>query len=305
MRLLYGDIKDFKSGKNVAAIGIFDGVHLGHKAILDAVKKEARLERSKPSVITFWPHPANILRPDQAPKLILSLSHKIKILKEMGIANIAVIKFTKRLSRMSAEEFIKDVAAGEFNASHIVIGENFYMGRGKEADAKTLKRIAEKAGIKVSVIKGKKQGVKMISSTLIRHLIITGELTPAKKLLGRPYSIFGTVVHGKKIGRVLGFPTANLNLHHEAIPPAGVYAAVVRLGQTNYKGIVNIGFKHDFHKFSEGRVEAHIFNFNKDIYGKDAEVFFIKRIRAERHFKNREHLRAQICRDVKRAYFLA
>lgn len=290
-----------KSGKKDAllTIGIFDGVHLGHLKILRALIRKARREKKEAHVLTFSPHPSKVLHPKMAPPMLLSLEHRLKVLDDLGIDTVFVIRFDKHFACLSADGFVRHVLVDRLRVGEIFIGENFNLGHRRKGTVGVLEKLAAKYGFKMNVIECKKIGNRPVSSTLIRKFVIAGKLREASRLLGRRFSILGTVVHGDKRGHIIGFPTANLDLHHEAIPPAGVYAVFVKVDMKVYPGILNIGFRPTFKSNKTDKtVEAHIFGFHKKIYGRDLEVIFIRKIRDERHFKNRDHLKQRIGRDI-------
>lgn len=286
----------------MATIGIFDGVHIGHQKLLKQLAEKAHRRKKKAIVITFIPHPYRVLHPEKTPPMLLSLSHRLKILEERGIDIALILNFNKHLSCFSTEDFVKEILVKGLNIEGLFIGDNFALGHNRKGGLSLLEKLSLKYGFKLTIIKCRKVNRQPISSTLIRKLLLDGNLKKASSGLGRKVSILGTVTRGDRRGRVLGFPTSNLDLHHEAVPPAGVYAVFVRLNKKLYKGILNIGFRPTFKKTQrEKTVEAHIFDFKKNIYGKDMEVVFVKKIREERHFKHKGHLREQINKDASQA----
>lgn len=274
-------------------IGIFDGVHKGHQVILKKVLKEARKSRLKSVVVTFDPHPAEVLSPGAKIPFLISLEHRIKLIKSMGIDDCMIIKFTKEFSEVDAEEFIRNILIDELNLKALVTGENFLFGSKEKGDIKLLERLSKAYNFKFYSIPALKVEGEYVSSTRIRKAVERGDLRLASKMLGRPVTVLGTVVKGKKLGRKIGFPTANIDPHHESIPPSGVYSVDVALDGKPYCGILNIST----HKI----IEVHIFNFNKDIYGRDIEVIFKKKIRDEKKFNSLEALKRQIQLDILKA----
>ncbi|MCK4463778.1 MAG: bifunctional riboflavin kinase/FAD synthetase, partial [Candidatus Omnitrophica bacterium] len=302
MKILYSVKKLPHMNRPMATIGIFDGVHVGHQKLLRRLAEKAHRKKKKAIVITFIPHPYRILHPGKAPPMLLSLSHRLKILDRIGIDIALILNFNKHLSCFSAEDFVKKILVKGLNIEELFIGGNFALGHNRKGRLNLLKKLSLKYGFKLNIIKCRKVNRQPISSTSIRELLMDGKLKKASFGLGRKVSILGTVTRGDKRGRILGFPTSNLDLHHEAVPPAGVYAVFVRLNKKLYKGILNIGFRPTFKKAQrEKTVEAYIFDFKKNIYGKDMEVVFVKKIREERHFKHKDHLRGQIEKDAKQA----
>jgi len=274
----------------IVTIGIFDGVHKGHQKILQRVLNEARKNRLKSVVVTFDPHPVKILSPFAQIPLLMSLDHRIRLIKKMGVDYCLVKKFTKEFSKLCPEEFIKDILVDKLNLKVLVTGENFLFGFREKGCSKLLKKLSKIYNFKFYGIPPLKIEGEYVSSTRIRKLIEKGRLELAKKLLGRPVTILGTVVKGKSLGRELGFPTANIDPHHESIPPAGVYSVDAAMGKKFYRGVLNISL----HKI----IEVHILNFNKNIYGRDIEVIFKQKIRNEKKFKSLEALQRQISLDI-------
>lgn len=308
MKIIYG-IKNLKIKKpTVTTIGIFDGIHRGHKKILKLLKERAKRIKAMSCILTFDPHPLKILHPHKTPPMLISTRHKLNLLAEEGIDIAVVINFTKSFADIGPIRFVKEILVKRLDVKELLVGENFLFGKNRSGTVKGLKRLSQRFGFKVHIISPLRAGRRIISSTLIRRLTMSGKLNEAKRLLGRDISILGTVTKGVRRGRIIGFHTANLDLHHEAIPPSGVYIVRVKLANKVYRGVLNIGFRPTFNRVKDKRepvVEVHIFNFNKSIYGKDIEVIFLKRIRTERRFKNKEHLILRIKKDIEiaRKYF--
>jgi riboflavin kinase/FMN adenylyltransferase len=282
------------------SIGNFDGVHLGHQKIISALIKKAQGKDIEKCVLTFSPHPVQALSPRKTPHLLTSLEHKKKMLFDMGIDSLYVMEFDKALSKMSAENFIKHVLKDKLQVSEIFVGENFAIGPKKQGTIEKMKPFLKKAGIKISIVKSKRIKGEPVSSTIIRKKVLSGEVKEAQKLLGKRYSVLGTVVKGEGVGRRLGFPTANIDPHNEIIPLCGVYPVHVLLLRKWYKGLVNIGYRPTL-KGKERTIEVHLLDFNKNVYGKDMEIFFEKRLRSEKKFKNVENLKKQIRADIQKA----
>ncbi len=282
--------------KLVTVIGVFDGVHKAHKKVLSKASAIARKERQKTLVITFHPHPANVLGKRPRVPMLSSLEHRLRLLSREGIDYVLVINFTRKFSAMRGSEFIHFIL-GNIPISKIVVGDNFFFGKNRDSSAGDLKKEYKNRARIIPAVKYKN---KPISSTWIRSLIIKGRLKEAEKLLGRRVSVLGTVVRGRRRGRAIGFPTANVNPHHEAVPPSGVYAVMVNLGKNAYKGVVNIGVRPTFYEPGqpEATIEVHIFDFKRSIYGRKIEIVFVKKIRDERKFRNADMLRRQILKDV-------
>lgn len=300
MQIISG-IKEIKKYKRpVVALGIFDGVHLAHRRILKETVRKARLIKGRSVVVTFWPHP-------QKKESLYSLEHRLKLIKELNIDVCIVLKFTRALSLIPAEKFVKNILAGRIGARHVYVGKNFRFGRSARGDFKYLTELSAKYNFKVKIFDLVKIKHCPVSSTYIRRLIMAGKIDTAEKLLFRPVSILGTVVKGASLAKSFGFPTANINPHHEVIPPSGVYMVKVVFRKKEFKGICYIGKKPTIlkqdQKANRGglkHIEVHIFSFNKNIYKNDLEIQFIDKIRDEKKFASRELLIDQIKKDVVR-----
>jgi len=293
-----------KTKNSVVTVGVFDGVHIGHRAVIKKVVSRAKMVGAVSIVVTFDPHPLKVLRGKRLALSLISLRHRVKLIKDMGVDKVIIMKFDKILSRMRPDDFIKNIIARKLKAKEIFVGEDFCFGRGAAADIGALKDIGKVAGLKVRLVKAVKNSSGIISSSEIRKLVTSGKISDASKFLGRPLSILGSVVSGAKLARSLGYPTANVNPHHEAIPPSGVYAVKVRFNEKFFKGVVNIGIRPTFYdhgKDVEPSIEVHIFDFHGNIYGKDLEIIFVKRIRAEKKFKTIDSLIEQVRKDKKTA----
>ncbi len=275
----------------MVALGVFDGMHLGHRRILKAVVDKARGIKGRSMVVTFWPDP-------HGEKSLYSLEHRLRLIESMGIDVSIVIKFNQRFSRISAEDFIKDILVKKIAAQYIYVGRNFKFGKQARGDFRTLDKLSPCYNFKLKVFGLIKIDNQPISSTHIRRLITKGKLDTAQKLLCRPVSILGTVIRGSSLATGLGFPTANINPHHEVLPPAGIYAVSVFLENKNFKGVCYIGAKPTFKKRIGKHIEVYIFNFHKDIYGKYLEIQFIKKMRNERKFSSPQSLARQVKKDI-------
>jgi riboflavin kinase/FMN adenylyltransferase len=304
MTVIWG-LRDIKKRirDSVITIGVFDGVHVGHRLIIRKVVERARQLNFKSVVVTFDPHPLKVLdRTVKVPSLI-SLKHRIGMIKALGVDYVVVIKFTRSFSRISPERFIKNVLIDKLGLREIFVGENFYFGRNARAGIDRLEGLSGNLGFNSGRVRPVKIEGKIVSSSIIRRSIEDGDLASASKYLGHRVSLLGTVVSGTRLARILGYPTANINPHHEVVPPAGVYAVRIVYNRRYYNGILNIGLRPTFYGPSdrEPAIEVHIFGFNKRIYGKDLEIFFIKKLRDEVKFRNKDELIAQIEKDAERA----
>lgn len=288
---------------SVVTIGVFDGVHLGHKAIIRRTVDFARKAGLASVVITFDPHPAKIVKTLSGVPSLISLKHRARLIEELGADILLVVKFTRAFSKMPAERFVKDVLVGKFRVKRLCVGEDFCFGKDAAADMDTLRKLSARYGFKLTVIKQVRLSGRVISSSAIRELIAAGKLDQAKRLLGRPVSVLGTVVRGSGIARGLGCPTANVNPHHEVIPPRGVYAVKAFFGGKGFGSILNIGFRPTFYssRDKEPTIEVHLFGFKGNLYNKDIEVYFVKKLRDEVRFRSESELARQIAKDMKTA----
>ncbi|NQT94911.1 MAG: bifunctional riboflavin kinase/FAD synthetase [Candidatus Omnitrophica bacterium] len=298
MKIIYG-VKNLKRKimPTIITVGIFDGVHIGHQAAIKELLKKAKEIKAIPTVVTFDPHPAKVLKGKESISMLSSLNHRLCLMENLGIELCLVIRFTKRFAGHDTKGFIQDILLKRMNMKSLIVGEDFSFGEDNVHTKAALEKVSKEMGFKLYVVGLRKHNSRIISSSIIRHLIENGKLNSASKLLGRPISILGTVVRGRKRGRALGFRTANIDPHHEAIPPSGVYAAYTRVGNRSYKAVLNIGRRPTFGE-KDPSIEVHIFGINKNLYGKDLEVYFHKRLRPERKFKSEDHLRSQIIKDA-------
>jgi len=282
----------------VLTIGNFDGVHKGHLILFDMVKERAKLIDGQSALMTFDPHPIKVMKPGNGPPLITLTRQKLELIEDANIDVIFCIPFTKEFASISASEFVQDILVDRIGVKEIVVGYDYTFGQGRKGDIRLLQEMGEALGFMVHVIEPVHVGDKLVSSTSIRKLVQDGNLYEAKQLLGRDYQILGTVVRGKnRGGRLLGFPTANLELIDELVPKVGVYAVKIVVGDQSFNGVTNIGYNPTFGKgpFS---VETHILDFKEDLLGKSIQVKFVKRLRDERPFGSIKDLADQIGRDV-------
>lgn len=280
--------------KTVVLIGVFDGLHRGHRYLIRKAVSLSRALNKKSVCVTFHPHP-------KKQPCLISLNHRLKLIEELGVDYCLVIKFNRRFSLVTAQDFVKDILVKFFHPEFIFIGENFRFGYQARGTVEVLKALSKTFGFKVRAIKELSARDKKISSRSIRHLIKAGELKEAQRLLGRRVSVLGTVISGAKRGRGLGYPTANINPHHEVLPASGVYAVKIFYREKEYRGICNIGTRPTFSPEDNQTIEAHLFNFKKNIYGQDLEIQFIRKIRDEKKFPGHSSLVEQIKKDHRKA----
>ena len=286
----------------VVALGNFDGVHLGHQAVMRRAVEEGRRRGARVVAATFDPHPRAILGPRVQPKLLTTLELRREALLRYGADEVRVIRFDQELSKKSPEEFVRDVLVGEIGAEAVVVGENFRFGHRAAGDVAELERLMRSYGAEVFAVAVEDEAGKGgISSTRIRELVAQGEVGLAASLLGRPYVLRGEVAVGDRRGRILGFPTANVVPDQAVVVPArGVYAGFVRVGKALYPACTNVGLAPTFER-GESRVEAYLIDFEGDLYGRVVDVSFVRRIRPEKRFSGVEELKEQIARDVEAA----
>jgi len=291
MKIIYGltQIKR-KLPANAATMGVFDGVHLGHQAILKEVVKRSKVLNLKSLCVTFWPSPKNS-------KLLYSLKHRLYLIEKIGFDICVVINFTRKFSNLSPESFVRGILVGKLNTSEIIIGHGFKFAKHQKGNTKLLSYLAKKYFFRVREIDLLRKNKTYISSTHIRNLIMSGRLKEAEYILGRPVVVYGTIMKGLSLARALGFPTANINPHHEVLPPKGIYIVRCFLNNKTYPGVCYIGTRPSI-KLDNIVVEVHIFNFHKDIYGQDLYIEFDKLIRKEKKFKSFSELKLQVEKDL-------
>ncbi len=284
----------------MVALGNFDGVHLGHRAVLARAVEEARRRDGRVVAATFWPHPRSVLGKGEPPELLTTLEARREELLRGGAEEVREVPFDAALSKKSPREFVEDVLLGQLGASAVVVGENFRFGYKASGGVEDLTRIMREHGGDAYAVEVR-GGEAGISSTRIRSLLLRGEAAEAGELLGRPYAVRGEVVVGDRRGRTIGFPTANVRPDPAVVVPArGVYACLVRVGEDIHAACTNVGIAPTFER-GESRIEAHLLDFGGDLYGRVVEVLFLQKIRGERRFSGVEELRAQIGRDVEEA----
>ncbi|MBI2015376.1 MAG: bifunctional riboflavin kinase/FAD synthetase [Candidatus Rokubacteria bacterium] len=279
------------------ALGAFDGIHLGHRAILGRAVTLARERGLEALACTFDPHPLEVLQPDRAPRPITTLADRLDLIAETGIDTAVVVAFTRAIAALEPEAFVRDALAGTLRAREIVVGFNHRFGRGARGDARLLETLGPALGFRTHVVAPLEVDGVPVSSSEIRAALGRGDLERAARLLGRPYALGGEVVHGAGRGRTLGFPTANLRMDLRLPLAPGVYACRARVGPAEYRAVVNAGVRPTFGE-TELAVEAHLLDFSGDLYGQRIQLTFLRRLREERRFPSVEALREQIAADV-------
>ncbi len=299
---IYKDIKKFIRVDNpVVTVGGFDGLHLGHRKIIDRLIKEAKKQKGESVLVTFNPHPRLVLFPGEKDlKLLNTIEEKIKLLENSGIDNLIIIPFTKEFSRLTSEDFVKDILVKKIGVKKLIAGYNHHIGRDKKGDFSSLVELSRKYNFDIEKVSFYKPEEKPVSSTVIRKALFRGDIEKANKMLGYKYPITGKVVRGNGRGKKIGFPTANVETENEykLIPFDGAYAVEIELNGKIYKGMCNIGIKPTF-KDNKRTVEVNIFDFNKEIYGELLTIYFVSFIRKEKKFKNPDLLREQLKTDAK------
>jgi len=284
--------------KPVVTLGIFDGVHLGHKVLLDRLVSLAAAIGGESVVITFFPHPRMVLEKDNNTLTFLTtMEEKIVLLEKAKVDHLIIIEFNREFSRISACDFVKQVLVEKIGTRHLIIGFNHHFGRSGEGDFDTVRKCTENLDFNVEQVAGFHTGGGAVSSSSVREALLQGRLEDANRLLGYSYSVSGRVVEGRKIGRAIGFPTANIEPDdmHKLIPLSGVYAVEVSLGDGLYKGMLSIGSNPTVNSDSALRsIEVHIIDFDMDIYGSKISVIFRKRLRDEVRFDSVQKLAEQM-----------
>lgn len=290
------------SRKVCAAIGMFDGVHLGHQQVIRQTVEDARQHEGVAVAITFDCHPNSIVAPERNPPLIYSQSQKLRVIESLGIDSALLIHFDRMFSEMPGEQFIRDLARDFGRLHSLCVGSAFTFGFRRGGNVDLLKRLGKELRFTVHGLASVSLGGNVVSSTRIRETIRKGDLDAASQMLGRAYSLGGRVVHGQELGGKLGFPTANIDVAGLATPPNGVYAVHASVQDRQYRGVTNIGFRPTLQNPNpQLQVEVHLLDFSGDLYGRELEITFVEKLRDEQKFPSREALREQIRRDVEAA----
>jgi riboflavin kinase / FMN adenylyltransferase len=281
------------------AIGFFDGVHLGHQQIIRQTITDARQHDAIALVLTFDRHPNSVVAPDHVPPLIYSLPQKLRAIESLGTDTLLLIHFDERFSRQTGEEFIRRLARDLEKIQSLCVGLDFVFGRRRSGDVALLKKLGDKTGFAVHGLAAVSLDGRIVRSTRIREAIRAGELDAASQMLGRPYAISGRVVEGDRVGRQLGFPTANLDVTGLVLPPNGVYAGLTKVKKKSHRVALNIGFRPTIASAArELHVEAHLLDFGGNLYGEELTVEMEGKLREERKFASSAELQRQISRDI-------
>ena len=284
----------------VLGLGNFDGLHRGHLKIVERVKRGALERGGSAMAMTFDPHPPRVVRPDKAPPLLMTKAQKLEALHRAGIQCVAVVRFTHELSRWEPETFVQRVLVEWLRVAEVWVGANFLFGHDRSGNFSTLRTLGPRFGFRAEKIDPVRYKEFVVSSTRVRRLVSEGRMDEAGGLLGHPYYLDGTVVEGRKKGREIGFPTANLQTDNELVPPDGVYATTITIDGVVHASLTNIGVRPTFGE-STRTIEAHVLKFSGDLYGRPVRLAFVQRLRDERRFEDVDALRAQIEADQRRA----
>ena len=285
-------------GPLALAVGVFDGIHIGHQEVIRAAQEHATQHHGTAVVVTFDPHPAHVLRPGSAPKLLCGSRHQQLVLAQIGIPCLLACPFTAETAKTPARDFIQQLVEAARPLGCISVGYTWSFGHQREGDIHLLMEMGQQHDFAVYGVPPLKIDGEIVSSTLIREAIATGDFIKAASLLGREYSFFGSVVEGRKLGRQLGFPTANVDVENEQLPPLGVYAVQARIDSVWLPGVANLGRRPTLADNAEPSLEVHLLDWSGDVYGKDMEVRFTRLLRPEMKFSGLDELKAQIQRDI-------
>jgi riboflavin kinase/FMN adenylyltransferase len=288
----------------VLALGNFDGLHRGHRKILDRVQRVAGERGATSVVMTFDPHPPRIVRPDKAPPVLMTKAQKLEALANVGLNGAAIVRFTPELSRWDPEMFVRSVLVEWLRVAEVWVGANFLFGHDRAGNFTLLRTLGGRYGFKAEKIDPVRYKDFVVSSTRIRRLIAEGRVDEAGALLGHQYYIDGTVIHGDGRGRTIGYPTANLCSENELLPPHGVYATTATIEGVVRPSITNIGVRPTVDTSSRMHTETHLFSYDRDLYGATIRLGFVQRLRDERAFDSVDSLRGQIAADCARARVL-
>ncbi len=295
------DTLTIQSEQSIVAIGNFDGVHIGHQAVLNQLKQQAEQLHLSPWLIIFEPQPKEYFSHASTMPRLTSLREKIHLLNQSGITHIACIKFNNKLANLSATEFVQKILVNYLNVANVIVGEDFHFGKNRSGNIQVLRQLGEQFHFQVGMIQPIKDDLHRVSSTRIRQALIDHDLSLANRLIGRPYTICGKVIQGDKRGRQLGFPTANIRLGKRVLPLSGVYAVRVRgIGDHQLNGVANAGTRPTVDG-QRRSLEVHLFDFDQEIYGKYIEIEFVQYVRSEMRFDSLQSLKEQIEIDVQHA----
>jgi len=298
------DTRPPRWSRPVLALGNFDGLHRGHRKILERLRRVASERGATPVVMTFDPHPPRVVRPDKAPPLIMTKAQKLEALEQAGVEGAAIVRFTPELSQWDPETFVRTVLVDWLHVSEVWVGANFLFGRDRSGNFSLLRTLGARYGFKAEKIDPVRYKDFVVSSTRVRRLVSEARVDEASALLGHPYFIDGMVIRGDQRGKTIGFPTANLCTENELIPPHGVYATTVIVDGIVRPSITNIGTRPTVDTSGKTTIETHVFDFDRDLYGMTIRLAFVQRLRDERAFDSLDALKSQIAADCSRARVL-
>lgn len=302
---IYKGIENFKRLQNaVVTTGTFDGVHVGHRIILNRLIELAKKVDGESVLLTFYPHPRMVLQPDTNIKLLNTIEEKTSLLEDAGIDHLIIHPFTKVFSRTTSLEFVRDILVSKIGTKKLVIGYDHHFGRNREGSFEHLKEFGPLYGFDVEEISAQEIDDVNVSSTKIRKAIAKGDVAIATEYLGHQFQLTGIVIHGNKIGRQLGYPTANLELNnaYKLIPATGIYLVKVKIGEQRYDGLLNVGYRPTIENSGKKlTIEVYIIDFKEEIYGQEVKLYLVDRIREEQKFDSREALIAAMDKDLAQA----
>jgi riboflavin kinase / FMN adenylyltransferase len=285
--------------ETILTIGVFDGVHLGHKFLISKLVNLAHKQNLLSGVVTFRQHPRELLSPKTKLLYLCSVAEREELLKNEGVDMVVTLSFNRELANLTARDFV-GMLQKYLKMRGLVIGPDFALGKNREGNTDTLRSLGEDMGFSVTIVTPKKINDEVASSTAIRQALADGDMVKVTRLLGHPFSVQGIVTRGKHIGTDIGFPTVNLSVNAKmAIPPDGVYATRAYIGGQEFQSMTNIGKRPTFGDNNERTIESYILNYNRDIYGKEVKIDIIQRLREEKRFESIEELKKQIAEDVK------
>jgi riboflavin kinase/FMN adenylyltransferase len=299
---IYRGFSNYSPVKNaIVTTGTFDGVHVGHKTIIERLKGIARKYDGESVLITFYPHPRLVLQKNSGLKLLSTIEERIELLEESGIDHLIIIPFDKEFAKLSSTQFVEDILVKKVGTKRLVIGYDHHFGRNREGSLKHLLTFGPKYGFEVEEIPALEVDRVNVSSTIIREALLKGQVGKAMDFLEHPYTLKGVVVEGNQIGRSIGFPTANIKIkeNHKLIPKQGVYAVYVKQSNIFYQGMLNIGRRPTVGFNNDLTIEVNIFDFNKSIYGEELRIEIIQHVRNEIHFSDVNSLKKQLEKDLK------
>ena len=298
---IHYDLNKFKAINPVVTIGTFDGVHRGHREVINELKRLSSLTGSESVVFTFEPHPRIVISPEEdSLRLLSTMDEKINLIEKIGVDHLVIYPFTIEFSKLSYNEFVTSILVGKMNISSLVVGYDHRFGQGRQGDFSSLENLSKSLNFKVEQLSQLLVDEKVVSSTKIRLALESGDILKANHFLGYAYTLSGRVIEGKQLGRKLGFPTANIETfdRYKLVPGDGVYAVMVETGGKNYKAMLNIGFRPTVNYNADHKsIETHIFDFDADIYNSNITLRFIEKIRNEQKFADIVELQQQLIKD--------